>query len=182
MTTYGLLTFEGMEELDLVGPWEVFTASAMARGGVDTVVTVGEAGPGVAVRCAKGLRITADHGLDDHPPLDVVLVPGGVGRKVQTTNPVVLDWLRGVSATATVSAIKGQTSSSSKSALPPWAYPSALTACMARRPPTPSWRFKSESNYPSTASSGQRRARHSVSGRADVGRYQIRPITAGQPG
>jgi transcriptional regulator GlxA family with amidase domain len=101
MTTYGLLTFEGMEELDLVGPWEVFTASAMARGDVDTVVTVGESGPGVAVRCAKGLRITPDHDLEDHPPLDVVLVPGGKGRRAQSTNPVVLDWLKGVSSTAT---------------------------------------------------------------------------------
>ena len=31
MTTYGLLIFDGAEELDFVGPWEVFTASAMLR-------------------------------------------------------------------------------------------------------------------------------------------------------
>jgi transcriptional regulator GlxA family with amidase domain len=101
VTTYGLLTFDGMEELDLVGPWEVFTASRMARGDQDTVVTVAESGPGRALTCAKGLRITPDHGLDDHPPLDAVLVPGGQGRKRESTNPVVLDWLRRAAATAT---------------------------------------------------------------------------------
>jgi putative intracellular protease/amidase len=28
-TTFGLLLFDGVEELDFVGPWEVFTASSM---------------------------------------------------------------------------------------------------------------------------------------------------------
>jgi putative intracellular protease/amidase len=31
MTTYGLLIFDGAEELDFTGPWEVFTASSMLR-------------------------------------------------------------------------------------------------------------------------------------------------------
>ena len=99
MTTYGLLTFEGMEELDLVGPWEVFAASSMTRGNEDTVVTVAES-VDAPLRCAKGLRIVPDHTLEDHPPLDVVLVPGGNGRKRESSNPVVLDWLRKTSATA----------------------------------------------------------------------------------
>src|SRR5262249_60153884 len=30
-TTFGLLIFDGAEELDFVGPWEVFTASAMIQ-------------------------------------------------------------------------------------------------------------------------------------------------------
>ncbi len=28
MTTYGLLIFDGAEELDFIGPWEVFTGAA----------------------------------------------------------------------------------------------------------------------------------------------------------
>lgn len=31
-TTYGLLVFDGAEELDLVGPWEVFAAPPVAAG------------------------------------------------------------------------------------------------------------------------------------------------------
>ncbi|CQR61226.1 DJ-1/PfpI family protein [Streptomyces leeuwenhoekii] len=92
MTTYGLLVFDEVEELDFVGPWEVFQASALLRGGADTAVLVAEhTGP---VRCVKGLRVLPDHTLDDHPPLDVVLVPGGRGaRQVQVRNPRVTDWL-----------------------------------------------------------------------------------------
>ena len=29
--TFGVLVFDGAEELDFVGPWEVITASAMLR-------------------------------------------------------------------------------------------------------------------------------------------------------
>ncbi|MFE7899400.1 DJ-1/PfpI family protein [Streptomyces sp. NPDC057424] len=92
MTTYGLLVFEDAEELDFVGPWEVFTVSARLRDSADTAVLVAEhPGP---VRCNKGLRVLPDHTLDDHPPLDVLHVPGGLGaREVQLHNPVVTDWI-----------------------------------------------------------------------------------------
>ncbi|MCO6007837.1 DJ-1/PfpI family protein [Actinoallomurus purpureus] len=92
MTTYGLLVFDGAEELDFVGPWEVFTASSMLREGADTAVTIAErAGP---VRCNKGLRVLADHSFGDHPPLDVLLVPGGQGTRREVSNPILIDWIR----------------------------------------------------------------------------------------
>jgi transcriptional regulator GlxA family with amidase domain len=92
VTTYGLLVFEEAEELDFVGPWEVFNVSAHLRDGADTAVLVAEhPGP---VRCNKGLRVLPDHTLDDHPPLDVLHVPGGRGaRETQLHNPVVIDWI-----------------------------------------------------------------------------------------
>jgi transcriptional regulator GlxA family with amidase domain len=95
VTTYGLLIFEGVEELDFVGPWEVFGQSAEVRAsdgtGVDTLVTIAE-GPD-PVRCNKGLRVIPDHTFDDHPPLDVLLVPGGTGRRGAMTNPAVTTWI-----------------------------------------------------------------------------------------
>ncbi|MFF7794510.1 DJ-1/PfpI family protein [Streptomyces sp. NPDC007991] len=91
MTTYGLLVFEEAEELDFVGPWEVFTVSAMLRDGADSAVLVAEhSGP---VRCNKGMRVLPDRTFDDHPPLDVLHVPGGRGTQVQLHNPVVTDWV-----------------------------------------------------------------------------------------
>ena len=42
MTTYGLLIFDGAEELDFVGPWEVFTTSRMLRDDADTAVLIAE--------------------------------------------------------------------------------------------------------------------------------------------
>lgn len=99
MTTYGLMIFDGAEELDFVGPWEVFTASAAVRDGADTAVLVAERdGP---VRCAKGMRVLPDCTFDDHPPLDVLLVPGGVGaRTTQAENPAATGWIAKVAAEA----------------------------------------------------------------------------------
>ena len=45
------------------------------------------------MRCAKGLRVLPDHGFEDAPPLDLVLVPGGQGTRVEAGNPVLLEWL-----------------------------------------------------------------------------------------
>ncbi|QXJ23325.1 DJ-1/PfpI family protein [Actinomadura graeca] len=92
MTTYGLLVFDEAEELDFAGPWEVFTASAMVRDQGDRAMLLAErSGP---VRCAKGLRVLPDHTLDDHPGLDVLLVPGGRGaRETEPSNPVVTGWI-----------------------------------------------------------------------------------------
>ncbi len=98
MTTYGLLVFDGAEELDFVGPWEVFTASRMLRDGADTVVLV--AAGLDPVRCGKGLRVLPDHTLADHPPLDVLLVPGGQGTRREVTNAAITDWIRSVAQSA----------------------------------------------------------------------------------
>lgn len=102
MTTYGVVTFNGAEELDFVGPWEVFAASAMVRNveaktELDRVVLIGPTAE--QVRCAKGLRVVPDHGFDDHPDLDVVLVPGGMGTRREVDNPVFMNWLARVGTT-----------------------------------------------------------------------------------
>jgi transcriptional regulator GlxA family with amidase domain len=99
MTTYGLLIFDDAEELDFAGPWEVFTTSSMLRDHADTVVLVGESLE--PVRCAKGMRVLPDHTLDSHPPLDVMLIPGGWGTRREVGNTAVTDWIRATSATAT---------------------------------------------------------------------------------
>jgi transcriptional regulator GlxA family with amidase domain len=103
VTTFGLLIFDGAEELDFVGPWEVLTASRMIQGEhdgaePDTVVTVAE--DSRPVRCAKGLGVLPDHTLDDHPPLDVLVVPGGMGTRREVDNPAVIAWIAKVAAGA----------------------------------------------------------------------------------
>jgi len=98
MTTYGLLIFDGAEELDFAGPWEVFTTSSMLRNGADTVMLLAER-PG-AVRCNKGMRVLPDHTLDDHPPVDVLLVPGGQGTRREVSSPAITEWIRKTSSSA----------------------------------------------------------------------------------
>jgi transcriptional regulator GlxA family with amidase domain len=99
VTTYGLLIFDGAEELDFAGPWEVFTVSGMVRDGADSAVLIAERPD--PVRCAKGMRVVPDHTLDAHPALDVVLIPGGEGTRREVGNPAVIDWIRRASSAAT---------------------------------------------------------------------------------
>jgi transcriptional regulator GlxA family with amidase domain len=90
--TTGILIFDGAEELDFVGPWEVFTAAAMIADDGDRVVTIAEESRPVA--CNKGLRVLPDTTFDDAPGLDVVLVPGGQGTRREVSNAPLIEWLR----------------------------------------------------------------------------------------
>ncbi len=74
MKPIGFLAYEGVEELDFVGPWEMATMWREYADGPDCVAIAAEAGP---VRCAKGLTLTAHHGFSDAPELSALLVPGG---------------------------------------------------------------------------------------------------------
>lgn len=98
MTNYGLLIFDGVEELDFAGPWEVFTMSSMLRDGADTAVLISERAE--AIRCGKGMRVMPDHTLDDHPQLDVLLVPGGMGTRREVSNPAITGWIAKTAASA----------------------------------------------------------------------------------
>ena len=84
-TSIAILLFDGVEELDFAGPWEVF-AMAAQLGAPLRVATVGW--PGTGIVCAKGLRVTADHAFADRPRADVVIVPGGRG-----TRPLAQDYV-----------------------------------------------------------------------------------------
>lgn len=97
--TTGILIFDDAEELDFVGPWEVFTMARMGGHEEDRVVTIAERSH--PVRCAKGMRVLPDHTFADAPPLDVVLVPGGQGTRKEVDNPVLVDWLAKTGATCT---------------------------------------------------------------------------------
>lgn len=93
--TIGIVLFEDAEELDWAGPWEVLTMACMDG---DRVVTVAQ-DPG-PIRCAKGLRVLSDHTFDDCPDLDVIVVPGGNGTRVEMDNPVLLSFLTDHAASA----------------------------------------------------------------------------------
>lgn len=91
----GIYVFDGAEELDWVGPWEVLAAWAdqFPQDGV-RVFTVARADR--RVRCAKGLRVLADHTWSDAPPMDVLVYPGGRGTRDHLGDEVVHGWLRGL--------------------------------------------------------------------------------------
>jgi len=104
-TVVGILIFDGVEVLDFCGPFEVF-ASAVAQDPQQTtlfrVVTVAEH-PGV-VRCSGGLLVQPHHTIHNHPPLDLLVVPGGPGTRRERGNPVLLDWIATQDRTTAITA------------------------------------------------------------------------------
>jgi transcriptional regulator GlxA family with amidase domain len=95
--TIGLVLFDRAEELDWVGPFEVFTMAQQIAGGVGRaaairVVLIGETGK--VVHGAKGLRVEVDASFADAPKLDLLLVPGGIGTRDEMRNAAMLEFLR----------------------------------------------------------------------------------------
>lgn len=93
----GILVFDGAEELDVAGPYEVLASWAEISPLRPTVVTFSPDGNGV--RCAKGLRLVPDHGVDDVGALHVLVYPGGEGTRALAADPAHLAWLRRMRAT-----------------------------------------------------------------------------------
>ena len=97
----GVALFEGAEELDWAGPWEVLAAWALQwpDDGVHVFTLAREDRP---VTCAKGLRVLPDETWETAPPLDVLVYPGGRGTRRELQDEAVLDWIRGLAAGDTV--------------------------------------------------------------------------------
>jgi transcriptional regulator GlxA family with amidase domain len=97
----GVALFEGAEELDWAGPWEVLSAwsSGWPDDGVEVFTVADGDGP---VRCAKGLRVLADHTWKTAPPLDVLVFPGGRGTRAQLGDEAVRTRMRGLSERGTL--------------------------------------------------------------------------------
>lgn len=92
----GILLFNDAEELDFVGPWEVFTmANEVAdhegmQKCFDTMMIAEKSEP---VRCRKGMRVIPDAAIADVSKLDIVLVPGGQGTRTEVNNKTVMAWI-----------------------------------------------------------------------------------------
>ena len=100
--TAGLLVFPDLTQLDLTGPYEVFSRLPGVR-----VVLVGtRPGP---IRSEWGLTLGTDCTLAEAPPLDVLCVPGGVGVNAILRDDPVLDFVarRGASASWVTSVCTG---------------------------------------------------------------------------
>jgi len=98
MTTYtiGFLLFDDVEELDFVGPLEVFNTSNDIAGKTGKAAhnkTVLMSLSGRDIIGARGMNISVDCALDDAPKLDVLFVPGGKGVRNEIHNKELLEAL-----------------------------------------------------------------------------------------
>lgn len=107
----GIILFEEFEELDAVGPLEVFSMSSKVLDMVGdkskpqyrpiTITVPGNEG-GRTVRGGGGMQVLADYAGDDPelPALDIVLVPGGPGTRALQSSTIVPEWLAKICAQA----------------------------------------------------------------------------------
>lgn len=104
MIEIGILIFDDVEELDFVGPWEVWNM-------VNTVSRYrGESDPfrvrlisldGKQIKASKNMRVLADAAMADVERLDIICVPGGMGARPLIERPDVVDWVKMISQNAT---------------------------------------------------------------------------------
>lgn len=93
MLHIGIFLFNDIELLDFAGPYEVFSVAAeQGETPLGRVFTISEAG--TAIRSINGLKVIPDYAFNEHPPIDVLVVPGGNGTKVEMNKNKVLQWLQ----------------------------------------------------------------------------------------
>lgn len=103
----GILLFDDVEVLDFAGPFEVFSrtrlqAGPASRRSEDTapfrVFTVARSlDPVVAT---GGLRVLPDHDFAATPPIDLLVVPGGLGTRALLDDSATLGWIGATAARA----------------------------------------------------------------------------------
>lgn len=94
--TVGILIFDNVEVLDFCGPFEVFSTTRPLGESDDetrlfTVLTIAERER--TVTCRGGLLVQPHATIHDHPPLDILIVPGGQGTRRERLNGPLLDWI-----------------------------------------------------------------------------------------
>ncbi|MFI5017642.1 MAG: DJ-1/PfpI family protein [Dongiales bacterium] len=83
----GSLLFEGLDQIDLTGPFEVL--SQIPNSTCRIFAKTAE-----PVRDLHGLRLTPDASLAEAPQLDLLHVPGGFGQEALMEEEAVLGWIR----------------------------------------------------------------------------------------
>ena len=95
--TVGILVFDQVEVLDVAGPFEVFTVARLNKelrqeeSSPFRVLLVSENMDQVSA--VGGLRFTPDVTHDNCPELDLLIVPGGWGTRIQVKNANLLKWI-----------------------------------------------------------------------------------------
>ncbi|MCJ8311580.1 MAG: DJ-1/PfpI family protein [Saccharospirillaceae bacterium] len=93
-----IIAFNNVEELDLVGPWEVFQEAANLDKRFQTQVISLD---GKGVMAAKGLFLGVHGSMQTNKKYDVIVLPGGVGTDALIQNKTFLECLTTLTTQAT---------------------------------------------------------------------------------
>lgn len=96
LRTVGILIFDDVEVLDFCGPFEVFSTARQAGSHSDDAslfkaLTIAEEDR--VIICRGGLLVQPHYTIENAPPLDILLVPGGQGTRRERHNQRLLDWI-----------------------------------------------------------------------------------------
>lgn len=88
----GILIFEDVEVLDFCGPFEVFSvAGRQIAPGAFNVFTIGRSLDPVLAR--NGLSVNPKTTLAAAPPLQILLIPGGIGTRPLIHDAPLIAWI-----------------------------------------------------------------------------------------
>lgn len=88
---FGFLLFPDLEELDLVGPWEMVAMWSQYANGPEKCLMI--AATKEPVRCSNGMIIQPHVAFEDAPKLDYMLIPGGFGTRAQVNNSQLISFV-----------------------------------------------------------------------------------------
>ena len=91
----GIIGFEGVMALDVVGPFDAFSSAFIegdneTRNGYEVVIIGLSAQPFVA---ETGIVFKPHKTIRNAPPLDTLIIPGGKGLRVPQTQGTVAEWV-----------------------------------------------------------------------------------------
>ncbi|MGG5210588.1 DJ-1/PfpI family protein [Chryseobacterium sp. MIQD13] len=87
-----ILLFDDVEVLDFAGPFEVFSvASELKNFELFNVFTVAKTND--AVSAVNGLSVNPKYNFQSCPPVEILIIPGGVGTKKVITDKEILTWV-----------------------------------------------------------------------------------------
>lgn len=99
MKQVGILIFDNVEELDFVGPWEVFQMvnEVASLGGQSQPLHNRLISPdGADITAKKGMRVGAHAAMGEVDKLDVVVIPGGQGARAVVKDKAIIEWVQQV--------------------------------------------------------------------------------------
>ena len=104
----GIYLYDDVEVLDFAGPFEVFSTATRVKSRLQPeapipfeVITIHEHTRPIKAR--GGLVVIPDYKITNHPPIDVLIIPGGVVT-AELDRDALIDWIRRTASNSTITA------------------------------------------------------------------------------
>ena len=95
-----ILIFNDVQIIDYTGPYEVFVNASANNHNRFNIYTVAQ--EAIALTTIGGMSVVPNYTFANHPPPDVVVIPGGWGVYAARKEPATLEWIRKSAAQAEI--------------------------------------------------------------------------------